>query len=84
MPPGMLLTVILHGAHVVDKIMANKKIYWVPSRLIEDKLTGEVYVLMYGGSGRVRYVHTSEVQPPVWDESRFRRKEEDRKNRINQ
>lgn len=51
------------------------KIYWRPSRLIEDPLTGEVYVLMFGGSGRVRYVSTSEIQEPIWSEERFKRNE---------
>jgi hypothetical protein len=50
----------------------EKKIYWYPAKLIEDPLTGEVYVLMYGGSGRVRFVRATEIQSPIWSENIFK------------
>lgn len=50
----------------------KKKIYWIPSRLIEDVENRKVWVLLYGGSGRVRFVESSEIQGRFWDEERFR------------
>ncbi len=57
-----------------------RSIYWTPSKLIEDPLTGEVFVLMYGGSGRVRFVRASEIQQPVWNEKRFIEKAQEYRN----
>lgn len=54
--------------------MAKRKINWYPARLIEDWHTGKTFVLMYGGSGRVRFVKTTEIQQTVWDEKRFENK----------
>jgi len=59
-----------------EKKKTKKRIHWKPSRLIEDPMTNEVYVLMYGGSGRVRFLSTTEIQDPVWFEERFRRSNE--------
>jgi hypothetical protein len=59
--------------------MAEKKrklnINWYPARLLEDPLTGNNYVLMYGGSGRIRFVSVSEIQGPLWNEEMFKRNE---------
>ena len=53
----------------------KKKIYWRPSKLIEDPLTGEAWALMYGGDGRVRFVNTTDIQGPLWSEEDFIRRE---------
>lgn len=58
--------------------MALRKIHWRPSKLIEDPLTGDVYVLMYGGSGRVRYLLVTDIQDPIWSEEEFKRKKNER------
>jgi hypothetical protein len=50
----------------------SRKIYWVPSRLIEDPLTGENYVLMFGGSGRIRFIHVTDIQGPLWSEGDYK------------
>lgn len=51
----------------------KRKINWYPARLIEDPLTGENYVLMFGGSGRVRFVKCDHIQSPIWSEEFFNR-----------
>ena len=61
-----------------------KKIYWRPTRELQDPLTGERYVLMYGGAGRIRFVSTTEIQGPVWNEERFKRRKKVQQESKNQ
>jgi len=56
--------------------MSKRKINWYPARLVEDPMTNDVYVLMFGGSGRVRFVNTTEIQDYTWDEKRFQERKE--------